>query len=74
MSKRPKRVQISIPDPFETLSSLRSVSLATKEAIETLMGQRGSPVDVAVTWGDLINLGLVKKEQVPPDVGSHRLE
>lgn len=69
-----KRTQITIPEPYETVQSLRAVALVTKEACETLMGQRGSPIDVAVTWGDLINLGLIKKEQVPPDVGSHRLE
>jgi hypothetical protein len=45
--------------------------MATKELIETLAGQRGQNLDAAVTWGDLVDLELVKMEQVPRDIGHH---
>ena len=66
--------QVSIPEPNENLPSLRSVAVATKELVETLAGQRGDPRDVAVTWGDLINLGLVTKQDIPRDIGSNRFQ
>jgi len=67
-----KRVQQTIPEPFETLSSLRSTAMATKELVETISGQRGHANDAAVTWADLVNLGLIKADQVPKNVGSYR--
>jgi hypothetical protein len=67
-----KRVQMTIPEPYETLASLRTSVLANKELTEVLAGQRGNSDDAAVTWGDLLDLGIVKPEQVPPNVGSGR--
>ena len=66
--------QVSIPEPNENLPSLRSTAVATKELVETLAGQRGDPRDVAVTWGDLINLGLVIPAEVPRGIGSDRFQ
>lgn len=54
-----------------TLDSLQATAGPTKELVEVLAGQRGSPSDAAVTWGDLIELGLIKPEQVPVGIGSH---
>lgn len=66
----PKRKQASIPEPYEDVKSLRRTAEATKELLETLAGQRGQAYDAAVTWGDLLDLGVIKPEQVPRDIGS----
>jgi hypothetical protein len=65
--------QVTIPDPYENVSSLRATALATKELVEALAGQRGSLADIAVTWQDLLDLGLIKPEQVPRGLGSRRV-
>jgi hypothetical protein len=59
----------TIIEPYENAASLRSAVMALKENVEMLTGQRGTIDDVAVTWGDLIRLGLIKQDQVPKDVG-----
>jgi len=46
--------------------------MAMKEAVESLSGQRGGPDDVAVTWGDLLDLGLISIDQVPQDIAKNR--
>lgn len=51
MSKR--RVQATIPEPYETVSSLRATAMATKELVEVLAGQRGDHEDWAVTHGEM---------------------
>jgi hypothetical protein len=71
MSRR--RIQATVPEPYESLSSLRASVLALKELVETLAGQRGQAYDVAVTWGDLLDANVVKIEQVPQDIGSRPL-
>jgi hypothetical protein len=70
MSKR--RTQVTIPEPYENAHSLRVALLACKELIEMLAGQRGEVADHAVTWSDLVETGLIKPEQVPPDMGVYR--
>jgi hypothetical protein len=65
VSDKRKLLRQAIPEPFENLPSLRAAVLATKEMVETLSGQRGRVDDMAVTWGDLLRLGLVKKDQFP---------
>ena len=67
-----QRNQMTVPEPYENLSSLRSTALATKELVEVLTGQRGQAADIAVTWGDLIDLGLIKPDQVPSYIGIYR--
>jgi hypothetical protein len=68
--KRRSLQMATIPEPYENIQSLRATAMANKELTEMLAGQRGAPTDVAVTWGDLLNLGLIKPEQVPDDIGS----
>lgn len=63
----------TIPEPYSTVPSLYAATTALKEGYEMLTGQRGGVSDCAVTWGDLLSLGIVKPEQVPPHVGSDRL-
>jgi hypothetical protein len=70
MSK--KRTQVTIPEPYENAHSLRVSLLAAKELIEMLAGQRGEVADHAVTWDDMVKLGIIKPEQVPPELGIYR--
>ena len=65
-----RRDQVTIPEPYENLASLRTSALATKELVELLAGQRGQAYTTAVTWGDLMRIGLIKEDQIPRDVGS----
>jgi hypothetical protein len=53
-------------------NSLHQTAVATKEAVEVMMGQRGSALDAGVTWGDLVDLGLITEDQIPRDVGQSR--
>ena len=69
-SVRRKFEQATIPVPHENLASLTNTAMATKELVEQLAGQRGDKFDVAVTWGDLIKLGLIQPQQIPHDIGS----
>lgn len=62
-------IQQSIPEPVAETHALYATALATKEIVETLMGQRGNALDGAVTWRDLLEAGLIKPEQVPTNVG-----
>lgn len=68
-----RRAQVTIPEPYENLASLRASLQATKELVELLAGQRGQAYTTAVTWQDLLDVGLIKHEQVPKDLGSRPL-
>jgi hypothetical protein len=59
----------AIPDPTTDPHSLRNTAMATKELVETLAGFRGKATDVAVTWGDLVRLGLIAVDRIPKDIG-----
>ena len=67
MPKKIRRQQ-AIPVPYETPHSLRITAMAMKERLEVLSGARGKTLrEAAVTWDDLVELGLIKPEQVPVD-------
>jgi hypothetical protein len=66
------KLQISIPEPNADVASLLLTCKALKEAVETLSGQRGSPADVAVRFGDLIENGVLQPEQLPRELGPYR--
>lgn len=72
-ARKGKQTQVTIPQPNEDVPSLYRTVLATKELVETLAGQRGQAYDVAVTWQDLLNIGWIRKEEIPYDIGSHPL-
>jgi hypothetical protein len=55
----------AIPDPLPDLNSLRETALATKEAVEVLTRQRRPISAGAVTWKDLVDLGLIPLRKVP---------
>jgi len=54
-----------IPEPAPSVQSLQQTSAALKEATEILLRQRGSPLNAAVTWQDLLDLGLIAPKDVP---------
>jgi hypothetical protein len=54
-----------IPDPSADPVALRSTALALKETAEILTRQRGDRAKSAVTWDDLVELGLILPSQVP---------
>lgn len=55
----------SIPSPQADPEALRASCDALKETIEMLTLQRGNHLNGAVTWQDLIDLGLALPTQVP---------
>lgn len=57
-----------IPDPTMTMEGLFQTVMALKEAVELLTGQRGASLKIVtsgVTWADLIELGLIERDQIP---------
>lgn len=54
-----------IPEPTTDPAALRQTGLALKESVETLTGTRGNRELSAVSWGDLVDLGLILPSQVP---------
>lgn len=55
----------AVPAPQADLVSLRQTSEALKETVEMLTLTRGNHLQGAVTWQDLIDLGLCLPTQVP---------
>ena len=55
----------AIPAPQADLVALRATGDALKETVEMLTLQRGSSLEGAVTWQDLLDLGLILPTQVP---------
>jgi hypothetical protein len=64
----------AVPEPYEDVKSLFRTCMAMKELTEELAGQRGDPRNAAVTWQDLIDLGLVKPAEIPQGIGSPNLQ
>lgn len=52
----------SIPEPRADLIALHATTMALKENVELLTGQRAAP---PVTWDDLVRLGLISTADVP---------
>lgn len=65
-SHRPRQ---SIPQPYQNTASQQATVEVMKEIVEQLAGQRRDVLSAAVTWGDLLDLGLIKPEQVPQKLG-----
>jgi len=55
----------AIPEPVANVESVRSTCAALKEGQEILTRSRGDRTMSAVTWQDLLALGLITKEQLP---------
>jgi hypothetical protein len=56
-----------IPDPGNTITSLRETVVQMKQALEVMGGSRatGNQANAAICWQDLVNLGLIKSSQIP---------
>jgi hypothetical protein len=54
-----------IPDPTTDPNALRVTAMALKEGQEILTKQRGDRTLAAVTWQDLLRLGLITSNQLP---------
>lgn len=59
------QVYPAIPDPSSDVDSLRITALAVKEGLEIITRQRGDRGNSAVTWNDLLALGIVTAAQIP---------
>lgn len=59
-----------IPLPGVEPEALRETSLALKETAEILTGVRGDRGLSAVTWNDLVTLGLILPSQIPLTIGN----
>lgn len=55
----------AINEPTTDVASLRESILSLKEATEMLTRQRGDPLASAITWADLVALGVITADQVP---------
>lgn len=55
----------AIPDPNAEINSVRDTAATLKETSEMLTGQRGNRALSAVTWQDLLDLGLITPLQMP---------
>ena len=53
-----------IPSPQVMLGSLANTALALKQAVDSLTGATGNPSSRAVTFDDLVNLGVAGAAQV----------
>lgn len=55
----------AVPDPGVTTQGNHAALVALKQGYEVLTDQRGDGTAAAVTWQDLVNLGLITPLQVP---------
>ena len=62
----------AIPVPQATLASLHETVMMLKQAVELLNGASGEKIQRAVTFVDLINAGVMKKEAVPEKATSFK--
>jgi len=60
-----RRPKATIPVPVKDIPSLHATAMGTKELVEELSGQRGDSHNWAVTYGDLVRLGLIKEQDIP---------
>lgn len=61
----------AIPVPQASFAALVESVQALKQAVEVLNGAAGEKIQRSVTWVDLINLGLVKVEEVPEKLDAY---
>jgi hypothetical protein len=73
-ARKGQQTQVTIPEPYENVESLYRTVHALKELVEVLSGQRGQAFDVAVTWQDMLNLQLIRYEDIPYDIGSRPIQ
>lgn len=57
------KVHPGIPDP--STANVQESVRAIKQIVEVLIKQRGSKANAAVTFQDLVDLGLITPSQIP---------
>ncbi len=55
----------SIPQPTENMHGIFTTVIAIKEVVETLTGQVGPVNHRSPTWQELVDIGLIKADQIP---------
>jgi hypothetical protein len=55
----------AIPEPISDINSVRNTAAALKENVEIMQGIRGDRTMAAVTYQDLLRLGLITAAQLP---------
>jgi len=58
-----------IPEPNTTIPSLHTTALALKSAVDVISGAVGPKEQRAVTFVDLVNMGLITMDQIPEKFG-----
>ena len=69
---REKHAYPAIPEATDDPASLHQAVKALTEVVETLTGRRGPPQATAVTYRDLVLMGLMAQQDVPKDGGPPR--
>jgi hypothetical protein len=59
----------AIPVPAPTLQSLLATAIALKSSLEVLVGSIGPKEQRAVTFVDLVNMGVILPDQIPEKFG-----
>lgn len=72
MSRRTIIRKPAIPEPYADVGSLQKALQAAKEAVEVLQGVRGDGRYSAVSWDDLVGLGLIQEQDIPVKIGVKR--
>jgi len=62
-----RRDIVTIPEPYQDLAALYRTCTALKQATDTLTGQTREIGERAVTWNDLLRLGVVTPPDLPQD-------
>lgn len=60
-----RRDYTSIPIPIANVHSLTESVSAVKQTIDVLVGNTRNKNATAVTWDDLVALGLITADQIP---------
>jgi len=59
----------SIPEPAPTVPALYATAIALKSTMDAVTGAVGPKEQRAVTFVDLVNLGLITMDQIPDKYG-----
>ncbi|HEU0068315.1 MAG TPA: hypothetical protein VFQ26_03530 [Nitrospiraceae bacterium] len=68
MALKSRRVA-SIPVPSANIPSLLATCDALKSTLEVMVGSVGPKEQRAVTFVDLVNMGLIQEDQIPEKFG-----
>lgn len=61
----PSKFFSSVPEPVATVDSHQATLQSLKANVEILTQQRKPKSSAAVTWQDLVDLGLIQASKIP---------